>query len=56
MDSDTTIRIVWLVVGLVIGYGVGAATTAVRLMRIMSKELHECHVALYDKKEKPDAQ
>lgn len=54
--GETAIRVVWLLIGLVLGYTLGVAQTALHYARRMHKELHECHEMLaYAKEHKGDA-
>lgn len=49
MDSsiqEFIVRLVWLVIGLGLGYAIGASTTALRYTRRMYDEIHQCHVLL----------
>lgn len=49
MDASTQeflVRVVWLVIGLALGYVLGVARTSLRLSREVKAELHECHQIL----------
>lgn len=54
MDPDTQailVKVVWLIIGLILGYAFGVARTSLFIMRRMAKELHECHTALHHTEE-----
>ena len=62
MDSEFVVRLVWLFIGLGLGYAIGAASTAVQYGRRLKQEqarmrveLHQCHMILHDERNKRDA-
>lgn len=59
MDASTQeflIRVVWLVIGLGLGYGAGAARTSLRIQKEMACDVHKCMMIMekYDRKEGHD--
>jgi hypothetical protein len=47
-EWEFIVRLIWLMIGLGLGYAIGASTTALRYTRRMYDEIHECHVMLVE--------
>jgi hypothetical protein len=48
MDTEFIVRLIWLVIGLGLGYALGTSITALRYTRRMYNEIHDCHVILLE--------